>query len=55
MSTPLTATGVAFASNLSAATWSTGRTIFTPLASASERSFFAVSIKSSSTREIHTL
>ena len=55
MSTPSTATGFASALNSVGPTWSTGRRIFTPFASASARSFFAVSIKSSSTRDFPTL
>jgi len=55
MSTPSTASGFASGLNSAAPTWSTGRTIFTFFAAASLRSFFAVSIKSSSTRDLPTL
>ena len=51
MSKPSTATGFASGENSDAQTWSTGRMIFTPFAAAAERRFFAVSIKSSSTKD----
>ena len=43
ISTESTATGVAFSSNLSAQTWSTGRMTLTPFFSAAARKAFAVS------------
>ena len=54
MSTPSTATAFAFASNASAPTWSTGRTMLTPFVFASASNFLAVSIKSSSTSDLPT-